>query len=215
MSILHRISLSAVKSDHPAEVYPFLCKLLRDGGVIAYPTETIYGLGCAAFNEAAVDRVRALKGIISERPFIILIPSFEWLTRLAVFGEKVRRLCSSFWPGPLTLVLEASETVPGFLLGEGRTIAVRHSPNVFVETLLRELDQPLVSTSANPQGYPPATSAEEVISYFTEHENTVDALVEDPGGMSGVASTVVSLVTGHIEVLREGSISENELRKIW
>jgi len=211
MTISTRIRTPSDKTGESVQVFSTLSKILQDGGVIAYPTETVYGLGCVAFNEPAVDRVRSLKGIESGRPFILLIPSFEWLGKLAVCVEQAHTLSRKFWPGPLTLVLEAAEGAPGFLLGDGGTIAMRHSSHSFVEALLGELGQPVVSTSANPKGYPPASNSEEVAAYFDGHKSTIDVLVEDPDNQSGLASTVVSLVGGRVEVLREGSITERDL----
>lgn len=180
---------------------------------MAYPTETVYGLGCSAFERASLVRIHALKGDDPRRPFILLVPGFEWLEMLASCTETARALAAAFWPGPLTLVLEARRDLPHDLLGEGGTIAMRHSPSPFVQDLFRFFHEPLVSTSANPHGLPPATDAAGVVRYFGGHPETIDVLVEYPGTMIGTASTVVSLLGGHVSVLREGALPTERVRE--
>jgi L-threonylcarbamoyladenylate synthase len=211
MSISQLVRIPKARGKDQRSVIGWLSRLLLDGGVMAYPTETVYGLGCLAYSERSVERICTLKGSGSGRPFILLIPSSEWLERLVRFGETTSALSRSFWPGPLTLVLEALDEIPDYLLGEDRTIALRHSSSEFVQSLFEEVDQPLISTSANPEGFPPAESSLDVRQYFEEHEQVIDALVEFPEIMTGRASTVVSLVGEKVSILREGPISEEEV----
>jgi L-threonylcarbamoyladenylate synthase len=174
----------------------------------------VYGLGCRAFCESSVGRVHALKGAALERPFILLIPRIEWLGILTSPNDVANALGRAFWPGPLTLVLEAIGDLPRYLLGEERTIAVRHSSSEFVRDLFGWLDEPLVSTSANPENFPPAASAEEVMRYFAAHVETIDALVECSSPMIGRASTVVSLAGDKVSILREGPIPGERVREV-
>jgi L-threonylcarbamoyladenylate synthase len=212
MTVLARIHVPAVSGSENREVLASLSKRLLEGAVIAYPTETLYGLGCSAFSESSVRRVRVLKGTAPGKAFILLIPGMRWLEILASANAQARALAQAFWPGPLTLVLDAKDTVPPYLRGEHDTIAVRLSSGEFVQGLFRHFDEPLVSTSANPEGSLPAATAAEVLGYFSAYPAVIDVLVEYPVAMTGTASTIVSLAGGRPSILREGPISR---RKVW
>ncbi|MFQ6103821.1 MAG: L-threonylcarbamoyladenylate synthase [Candidatus Glassbacteria bacterium] len=213
MAISRRIRIPSDREDVQSDMMRMISRVLLDGGVMAYPTETVYGLGCLAFDERPFERICKLKGRTSHRPFIVLIPSVEWIDRLALVGPDAVALSMRFWPGPLTLVLEAKSGICERLLGEGRTIALRYSSSSFVSNLMRELKQPLISTSANPEGDSPPLSPEEVIRYFDGREEVIDLLVEWPERMTGTASTVLSLAGCGISILREGPITEEEIRR--
>ena len=212
MSITKQLRITQEPGNKRRAAFDLLSRILFEGGVIAYPTETVYGLGCLAFERAPVERIRALKGSRTGRPFILVIPSHRSVDRLVKVSDETGILIERFWPGPLTLVLEALEEVPAFLLGEDRTLAVRLSSSPFVQNLLARVKQPLVSTSANPEGLPPPSGPGDVIRYFEDHDQQIDLLVESsPGTMAGVASTVVSVIEREVSVLREGPITADDI----
>jgi L-threonylcarbamoyladenylate synthase len=214
MAVREHVRMSAGRGSENRRTFRTLSGLLHEGGVMAYPTETLYGLGCSAFSESSVRRVRDLKGAAPDRAFILLLPGMRWLDILAAPNAQARALAQAFWPGPLTLVLEARDTVPAHLRGEGGTVAVRHSSSEFVRGLFRFLDEPLVSTSANPEGALPAATAAEVLRYFSAHRAVIDVLVEYPAAMTGTASTIVSLAGNSPSILREGPIPAGKVMEI-
>ncbi len=213
MTVQETVRISREHLVPGAAVFTRIAKVLEGGGLLAYPAETVYGLGCSALRPDAVRRVLRLKSAPSPRPFIVLVPSWGWVARLTAAGGLALALARRFWPGPLTLVLDADPTAPSWIQAADSTIAVRHSPGVFVRCLFGSFDRPLVSSSANPEGLPPAVTAAAVGRYFEEHEETIDILVDSPEEMTGVPSTIVSLSGGRVKVLREGRIPGEAIRR--
>lgn len=179
-----------------------LVEVLRRGGVISCPTETLQGLLADALSEPAVARVVALKRRGSD-PIALLVPSFEVAEALSAepLSEGVRKLAASHWPGPLTLVLKARPGLPAPLAPAG-TIGVRiPGPSRALE-VVRAFGGPLTATSCNLSGQPAARTEAEARAYF---EGQVDAIV--PGDAPGGAPSTVLDVTGPtLRVLREGAI---------
>ncbi len=188
-------------------------KALRSGSVIAYPTETVYGLGCDYLNEEGYRAILRLKSLQEPRPWILLIPDESWLDILAheaVRTSRLKKLISAFWPGPLTLILPAAEDVPVHVVGPERMISMRLSPDPFVRILMDRYKRPITSTSANPTGREPATGMPELIDYFSSSDETI-ALAIDDGIRSGPPSTLVRIVGDEWIVEREGAISSDRI----
>ena len=177
---------------------------VRRGGVIAYPTETVYGLGADPFCEAAIDRVFGLKGRDAAKALILLIRGDLDLPRVASeVPETARRLMAAFWPGPLTLVLKASPHLPKLLLGGGDTVAVRVSSHPIARAITDLVAGPVTSTSANRSGQLPARSAADVSTIFGDG---IDLIVDGGPSPDDRPSTVVD-VSGTLPILlREGKI---------
>ena len=186
-------------------------KAVREGGIIAYPTETFYGLGVDAFNAAAVKRLVKLKARPGLKAISIIIKDACVLnTVVSEIPPEATRLIKRFWPGPLTIVFKAVEGLPGALTGENATIGVRVSAHPTAARLAAELSVPLTATSANPSGDPPPVTPEEVLSYF---DGALDVLI-DGGRLPGrLASTVVDVTGAEVKLLRAGAIDEHELRQ--
>jgi L-threonylcarbamoyladenylate synthase len=184
-------------------------EILREGGVVAFPTDTVYGLGGDAFNSAAVERVYAIKKRPRNRPFPLLIADMSYLKDLAAdpIPEIAWFLARRFWPGPLTMVLPRKDSVPESA-GTGGTIAVRVPNHPVCLALIEGLANPLVGTSANISGWPPALTAGEVRQQL---EGMVDLIIDAGTRLGGKESTVVH-ITGHRPViLRQGGISSVEI----
>lgn len=184
--------------------------LVRRGGVIVHPTSTLYGLGGDAFDPDVVARVRGLKGG-RVSPFLVLVQSAEaaW-SLVAEVPDIACRLASRFWPGPLTLVLPASDRVPAHLVGPGGTVAVRVDAHPFARALAAGAGVPILSSSANRSGEAPATTAEEVSRDLVL---AGDLFVCDGGPLAGRPSTVVRVHGGRVEVLREGAIPHGDIER--
>jgi L-threonylcarbamoyladenylate synthase len=173
------------------------------GGVIGYPTDTLYGLGCALFDVAAVEMVARVKRRDPSLAVISLIPDASQVYGLASdVPEVAERLMARFWPGPLSLIFRASSVVPARVRGAGDTVALRLPRDPLCERLLEHIGGPLVSSSANLSGQRPAETAEEVVRIFG---NQLD-LVIDGGPRRQASSTLVDLSGPRPRLLRQGPI---------
>lgn len=182
---------------------------LRDGGVVAFPTETVYGLGADAFSEAAIERVFALKGRPKNNPMIVHVAD-EAMARTVVasWPGRASRLAGAFWPGPLTLVLEKADAVPMLVTAGHRTVGVRCPDHPMALALIRAFGAPIVGPSANPSGRVSPTSAEHVRDGFPG----ADPLILDGGPCrAGIESTVISLAHEAARILRPGAVSREDL----
>jgi L-threonylcarbamoyladenylate synthase len=182
--------------------------VLADGGIVVYPTETLYALGADAFNPLALRRLIELKVRERGKPIAVLIAGVEMLRDLATeISPEAVTLMHRFWPGPLTLVLRARASVPPALTGGGDGIGVRLSSHPLATALVRALGRPVTAPSANPAARRPPVRADEARRYFGTR---VDYYL-DGGTLDGEpASTVVDLRAG-LKVIREGAVSVNEV----
>jgi L-threonylcarbamoyladenylate synthase len=188
-------------------------EVIRGGGVIAFPTETFYGLGVDPFNVPAVQRLYDLKGrSLQMSPILVLIRARHELQALvSEIAPAAERLMQACWPGPLTLVFRAAAAVPSVLTAGTGTIGVRLSACPDVQRVLEVLGGPLTGTSANRTGQPPATTAEEVERALGA---AVDLIVNGGPTPGGLPSTVVDTTVNPPRVIREGRVSKAALRAV-
>jgi L-threonylcarbamoyladenylate synthase len=188
---------------------------LRAGRLVAFPTETVYGLGADALNAAAVARVFAAKGRPSNNPLIVHVDSIAMTKRVVQsWPEGAEALAKAFWPGPLTIVLPKSENVPASVTGDGPNVAVRAPKHPVALALIGAFGGPIVGPSANKSGFVSPTTAWHVHQEFAD----ADVMVLDGGACEvGIESTVVSLASvgvGSPRVLRPGAISAAEISAV-
>lgn len=202
----------------PAEIQGSLRRViahLENAGVLAYPTETVYGFGGAA-DQAGVEALIAMKGRPPGKPFLLLISGSEMLAKMGLhLPPYAAHLAAKHWPGPLTLVLPGGERrVPERLRGPEGGIAVRWTPHAGLTQLLRAYGQPITSTSANRPGVPPAMSAGEIVDAW-HTEVTRGRLMVLGGGRlhPSQPSTVVDCTGRRPRVIRPGAISADILRE--
>ena len=186
--------------------------ILRQGGLVAFPTDTVYGLGAGAGLPQAVERVYQVKQRLRDRALPLLLADISQISEVAAPVPQVAWLLArAFLPGALTLVLPKSKSVPDIITGSGKTVAVRVPAHPVPVALARGLGTPIVGTSANISGQPSPLTAEEVSVQFGDKIELVINGGQCPGGRE---STVVD-VTGEVPVvLREGAISKEELRQV-
>jgi L-threonylcarbamoyladenylate synthase len=192
----------------------YVAEHLHAGGVIAYPTETVYGFGSTLWPEALAD-LAALKSREAARPFLLLVRSAEDLARVR-WTEAGRRLARAFWPGALTLALPAEEGAypPGVLSAEG-TVAARVSPHPAPTAILGAVREPITSTSANLPGERPALDADEVLDVVYALAAFDSVLVLDGGRLQpSPPSTIVDCSREPPRVLRLGAIPLEALRAV-
>lgn len=185
---------------------------LREGAIAAYPTETFYALGAAAFSRKPVARIYRLKGRAAGKALSVIVPDLDMVRDVAAsLPPGFIALAGELWPGPLTLVLPAAPAVPGFLAGPGRTIAVRIPPPPWLRALVRELGEPLTATSANRAGEKEISDPNEVSALFG---GRIDLLVDGGPTPGGLPSTIVDLCGGRPRILRQGAIPESRIEAL-
>ena len=188
--------------------------ILKNRGIIAYPTESFYALGVMATDEKAVKRLYELKKRPAEKPLPLIVGDIDALESItSEISSTAKELMKRFWPGPLTLLFEARENIPVLLTGGTGKVAVRIPGKSAALDLARALKLPVTATSANLSGKPPAEDPDAVISYFGEKIDLVVDAGKSPGGRP---STIVDVTVTPPEILREGSVSlkfiENQLK---
>ncbi|MEO5798224.1 MAG: L-threonylcarbamoyladenylate synthase [Gemmatimonadales bacterium] len=188
---------------------------LSTGGVLAYPTETVYGLGSAA-TDTGLDRLAAMKGRPPRKPFLLLVSSTAMVEQIGLsLNQSARVLAAEFWPGPLTLVLPGGEgRLPDRLRGAEGGIAVRWTSHRAIARLVTAMNRPLTSTSANLPGGPPAPGSERIVELFPEAVANGTLLVLDGGVLGNVPPSTLVDCTGPLpRLVREGAIPRSELRR--
>ncbi len=197
-------------ADDPGIVRTADC--IRSGGVVVYPTETVYGLGADPFNPVAFERIFSLKGRESEKGLILLIRGSQDLDALvADIPRAAEFLMDAFWPGPLTLVFPASPSLPDHLLGFTSTIALRVSDAHVASSLLQHAGGPITSTSANHSGLSPARSAQEAANALG---GDVDLILDGGSAPDSRPSTLVDVSLPHPRILRPGRIAESKINRV-
>jgi L-threonylcarbamoyladenylate synthase len=185
--------------------------LLADA-IAACPTETFYALGAAAFSKKAVDKIYRLKRRDASKPLSVLASDLDMVGEIAAApGPSFTALVGEFWPGPLTVVLPAAAGVPEFLLGPGRTIAVRIPPLAWLRALVREMSEPLTATSANLSGESELADPAEVAALFG---GKIDLIIDGGSTPGGLPSSIVDLSVDRPRILREGKIPAVRIRAV-
>ena len=187
--------------------------LLIDGKLVAFPTETVYGLGADALNPAAVKRIFEAKGRPSDNPLIAHIASLEQLTQLVrEVSPLAKLLMERFWPGPLTLVMDKDRNLPDDLTAGLETVAVRMPEDPIALDLIRRVGRPIVAPSANRSGRPSATTWESVL---IDLDGRIDGVLCGPPTRIGLESTVVDTTTDEPIILRHGAITQEMIQRVW
>ncbi len=179
-------------------------KIVSEGGVIAFRTDTFYGLGADPFNASAVAKVRQLKGREDKKPILLLLSDAEVADRfIADRSQAFEESANKYWPGPLTIVGVAVADLPEEITAGTGTVGVRVPADSDVRELVRVCGGALTATSANPSGSEPARSAKEVIEYFRER---IDLVIDGGEVTTTEPSTVLDATTSPPRVVREGAI---------
>jgi L-threonylcarbamoyladenylate synthase len=180
-------------------------QIIARGGVIAFRTDTFYGLGADPFNAAAVQRVKNLKGREGNKPILVLISDVEQLSRLIENRSSAfDGLAKQFWPGALTIVGKATSRLPSELTAGTKSVGVRLPDDEGVRSIVRACGGALTATSANPAGQSPARTAEDVAGYFCER---VDLIVDGGETKTDKPSTVIDATGAEAQLVREGVIA--------
>ena len=187
-------------------------EILKGGGLVAFPTETVYGLGGNGLDKEAAKKIYAAKGRPSDNPLILHVSSIEEVYPLVkALPEKAKKLMEAFWPGPLTLVLPKSDIVPEESTGGLETVALRSPENALTLDLIRACGFPIAGPSANLSGRPSPTEASHV---FEDLGGRIEGILEDGAVGIGVESTIVDLSENCPTLLRPGAITIEDLEEV-
>jgi L-threonylcarbamoyladenylate synthase len=190
------------------EAFPRVSQIVASGGVIAFRTDTFYGLGADPFNRDAIQRIKRLKG--SYQPILIVISDQDQVTRfITEASQTFASLAEIFWPGPLTLIGKAAPGVPDEITAGTQTIGVRLPDDEDVRALVRAGGGALTATSANPSHREPARTAQDVSNYFS---NGIDLIVDGGCATADQPSTVVDVSGDEPLLIREGLISWSRIQ---
>lgn len=178
--------------------------VLTGGGVVAFPTETFYGLAAAGLNAVAARRVFELKGRPEQKPLLLLVDGLEMVEKIAArIPAAARALMARHWPGPLTLVLEAAPIVPREVTAGTGRVGVRVSAHAVARGLVRRLGEPVTAPSANPSGGEPPVTAREVLRDF---DGLIDLVLDAGPTPGGLPSTVLDVTVDPPRVIRQGAV---------
>lgn len=187
-------------------------EILKNGGLVAFPTETVYGLGANALDEKAAAKIYGAKGRPSDNPLIVHIADWEAIHRIAVdIPREAKLLAEAFWPGPLTMVLKKSPQVPLTTTGGLSTVAVRMPSDRIAQALIRAAGGYVAAPSANRSGRPSPTKARHVAE---DMDGVIDMILDGGDVNIGLESTIVDLTEGLPTILRPGYINQEMLSQV-
>lgn len=183
-------------------------KTLENDGIIIFPTDTVYGIGCNCFSEKAIKKIFDIKQRVQENPISVLTNNIEKMGKVAQkISEKQEKLIKEYMPGALTIILEKKQEVPGILTANLNTIGVRIPNNKIALQILEKFKYPLATTSVNIAGDNPGI---EISDFIEEFKDKADIIIDGGKSKLGIASTVVSIGKDeNIKILRQGGISIN------
>lgn len=187
-------------------------KILENGGLVVFPTETVYGLGANAFDKVACKKIYEVKGRPSDNPLIIHIGDISQLNKIAKnISDDAKKIIGRFWPGPLTLIFDKTDIVPNSVTGGLETVAVRMPNHNTALNLLKKTEIALAAPSANISGRPSPTKASHVVNDLF---GKVDMIIDDDSSEIGIESTILDLSEDEPRILRPGFITKNMIEEV-
>jgi len=185
--------------------------ILREGGLVVFPTDTVYGVAALARDAAAVAAIYRAKQRPSNMPIPVMVGDPMAVSEIAIPAPGFRDLADAFWPGPLTIILPRRATLPDIVTAGGDTVALRIPDHPLVLALLRVLNEPLAVTSANRSGHPPALTADDA---RVQLDGRVEAIIDGGPAPGGLPSTIIDLTRTPPQILRRGPVTEAQIRAI-
>lgn len=183
--------------------------ILKNGGLIAFPTETVFGLGVIYNNKESYERLINVKRRPPEKPFTVMLSNVKDIEKYAYVNDKARKLISNFMPGQFTIILKAKECLPSYVVSKEGNVGIRISSMKLIQELIDLTGEPLLVPSANRSGEPTLTKYEDVKNIF---KNEIDAIIKG-SCESNVPSTIV-MVDNDVKIIRLGEISEAQIKKV-
>jgi len=186
--------------------------IIKSGGLVLFPTETVYGIGANGLDVEAVKKIYEAKGRASDNPLILHISSIEMLDKIVCdITDEEYKLMDAFWPGPFTIILKKKNIVPDIVTGGLNTVAVRMPANKIANKLIEYSNTPIAAPSANISGKPSGTCIEDI---YDELENNMDYIIDGGKCEVGLESTVVRVMDGKVKILRPGKITKEDIDNV-
>ena len=187
-------------------------QIIKQGGLVLFPTETVYGLGANGLDEKAVEKIYKAKGRKSDNPLILHISNYEMLPQIAQnITELEEKLMQAFWPGPFTIILERTEVVPNIVTAGLDTVGVRRPSGEIAKKLIEYSGVPIAAPSANISGRPSGTNVQDI---YDELKDKVDFIIDGGETEVGLESTVVRVINGVPHILRPGKITAEQIKQV-
>lgn len=184
-------------------------QIIKNGGIVVFPTETVYGIGTNGLDENAIKKLYQVKNRPINKPITLLVSDFEMIEKLATdITDLEYKLMKTFFPGPLTIILKKRNIVPDILTANTQTIGIRMPDSDIARNLIKYANVPIAAPSANISGHPSGTNIENI---YAEFKDNVDYYIDNGESKLGIGSTIVQIIDGVPRILREGSISEIEI----
>ncbi len=187
-------------------------EVLRNGGIVIFPTETVYGIGTNAYCEKSVEKIYEIKERPEEKPLSILVSNVNEISKYAIINNSMEeQIIKNFMPGPITIILEKRPEVFNYITSGKNTIGIRIPDNKIILKILEALKLPIVAPSANISGHPSGIELNEILHDF---ENKVDICIDGGKSELSESSTIVQVVDNEIKVLRQGKILKQDIENI-
>lgn len=187
-------------------------KIIKNGGIVLFPTETVYGIGANALNDEAVKKIFVAKGRAQDNPLILHISDMNMLDQIAEnISEIEYKLMDAFWPGPFTIILNKKKDIANVATCNGNTVGVRMPHNKIAHDLIKESGVPIAAPSANISGKPSGTKMSDIIN---ELQDKVDFMIDGGETDIGIESTVVRAINDEVRILRPGKITKEDIERV-
>ena len=187
-------------------------KIIKEGGIVIFPTETVYGIGTNGLNKEAIKKLYELKQRPLNKPISLLVNNIEMVNQVAKNISKLEyKIMQNFFPGPLTIILEKKDIVPDILTANTNTVGIRMPSGEIARKLIEYAGVPIATPSANISGKPSGTNIKDIQKDF---EGKVDYFIDNGESKLGIPSTIVRVINNEVHILRQGSISKEEINNI-
>ena len=190
-------------------------EILISGGVVIYPTDTLYGIGANAFNDDVVAKIYKIKKQDRNKPISVIVKDLKMARKIACIDLRVEKILSNIWTGPITVVLRKKDIISDILTGNSETVALRIPDNKFISALMKKIDFPITATSANVSGEINLLKSKEIIDKFKKTKFAPDLFIDAGDIKNPTASTIIDLTTGIPKILRVGIVGRDKIKKFF
>ena len=211
-----RIRFSAQDTDSLSQAVEKAVTVLEQGGVMLYPTDTIYGLGADATNRGAIETINQIKDRDESKAQLILASDVAMAEMYGSFHHIAKKLAATFWPGPLTILVPKTEVLPDVLTAGSLLVGIRVPDHAFCVEVTRKFGRPITSTSANISGRQPAATVDEILKTFGDNARDIDLVIEEADRVitDPTPSTLVKIEGDRVAILREGAVPRQAIEAL-